>query len=158
MDKQDFAGLGLIGLFLFCPLVSIYLTLKFLNWNNQKKLLSDSWFVWLSLLISAFLTAILTNGFINFPTSIFVLFISNISIAGITLSWLGKAKKAVNIFNSQGKKSEILDIRKIWTAATAVSFVTIFTVLVLLSLIFGIGSLMDKVSPKTEPSFEIYDI
>lgn len=153
----NFAGLGLIGLFLFFPLVSIYLTLKFLNWNNQKKLLSDSWFVWLSLLISAFLAAILTNGFADFPASIFVVFISNISIAGITLSWLGRPKKTVDIFNSQAIKLEILDSGKVWITAIAISFMTIFTVLALLLLVFGTGSLLDKVSPETGPSFGIYD-
>lgn len=51
--EKDFAGFILMSLVWCFPFGFIYLVLHLLNWNERKNLFSDSWFVYLTWIISS---------------------------------------------------------------------------------------------------------
>ena len=164
MEIQDLTAFVFYTLFLGCPLGSIYLTLKMFDWNQKRKLFSDSWLVYLTWLISSLLVTGLAaffnvgNSFINFLIVIVVLLIVNSLTIATTLSWIGKVKKIADIFDVENEENAPESKQKILKASISISIVTILTVLTLLSVMIGIDSLIERINPKPKNSFEIYDI
>ena len=158
MEMQDLSVFAVMALFLCCPLFPIYLTLKVFNWNQRKKLFLDSWFVYLTSLVSSLLVGIFTLYFNSFRAGWFILVIVNTLAIATTLSWTNKEKKALNIFEEEIEGDFANSKQKTWKTAISVSIITIMTLLVLFYVVSGIGVLIEKINPKPKNSFEIYDI
>jgi quinol-cytochrome oxidoreductase complex cytochrome b subunit len=170
MEMQDLGVIALYALFFCCPLGSIYLTLKFFNWNQKRKLLSDSWFVFLvwlfSSLIILFFGAVIDNtrslrienDFLKFTAIIFILLIVNSLTVTATLMLTRKVEKTEDIFGIKNEEIMPKNNQNVWKVSVSISIVTILTVLTLLSIVIGIGNLIETIYPKQKNSFEIYDI
>jgi hypothetical protein len=159
MDIQDFGGFAAMALFLCCPLIPIYLTLELLNWNQRTKLFLDSWYVYLSWLVSSLIVGILTIYFDGFETFWAVLLVVNTLVVAATLSWTVKAKRTSGIFDSGGEINLLDGEQKIFRTSFFVSTITTLAMIAVFSAATGIGNLIKKnyPKPKSETSFEIYD-
>lgn len=157
MDIQDLAGFTVLALLLCCPLIPIYLTLKLLDWNQQAKLFLDSWFVYLSWLVSGLLVLLVAIYFDSFWAFWAILIIVNTLAVAATLRWTIKAKKTTTIFADERGENLADGKQKIMRTSFFISIITILTMFAVFFVATSIDNLIKKAYPKPKTSFGIYD-
>lgn len=156
MDIQDLTGLAAAALVLCCPLIPIYLTLKLFDWNQKAKLFLDSWFVYLSWLVSGLLVLIVAAYFDSFRAFWAILIIVNTVAVATTLRWTIKAKETPDIFADEGGEILIDGKQKIWRTSFFISIITILTMFAVFSAATGIDNLIKETYPKPKTDFGFY--
>lgn len=157
MDIQDLGGFAVAALFLCSPLIPIYLTLKLLNWNQKTRLFLDSWFVYLSYLVSSLLALTVAIYLNNFRLFWAILIIVNILTVAATLKWTTKEKKMPDIFADRSGESLVYEKQEIWRISFFISIIMLLTMFAVFSVATGIDNLIKRAYPKPKTSFEIYD-
>jgi hypothetical protein len=170
LEFRDFIGLLILAIMLLTPLVSIYLTLETLNWNEGKNLFSISWavfFVWLVSSFSAVLIcALVDHKFRLLNDSNFYFFlipstaILNIfSIAGFfSLKSRDREKGTFVIDSSEIENSRKVNNRNIFQTSVIISIITLSIVMSLFLFLKNVEPKIQRLMPKNESDiFTVYD-
>lgn len=164
MDTEGFFWLLSIAFILFVPLAWIYFILYTLNWDQRKNLFSDSWIIFITLLISSFAVIFVflladANFYRYFylvnPVTFFLLIVlANIfSIVAVLTSRVKKNLSiAADLNEEEGSKP---DISKIWQTSVIVTLLNLAMVVSLVMFVKDITTRLEK--PKPTPEFGIYD-
>lgn len=154
LEPKDFIGLLIMAVILIIPLVSIYLTLKTLKWNEGKKLFSTSWalfFVWIfSGLFAVLICAVVADNLSVFQDKTFfvlliisLLIVNTVSIAGILNFTNDKSEEnLLSIESNNNNKNYRAEYKKIFKVSAIVSVITLA---VFSSLIFFLIDIDSKV-------------
>ena len=165
---EDFFQFLIGTLYLIFPFACVYFILFTLNWNKRQNLLSDTWFVFIALLMSSFvawfmLALLVHNRLIkleSYAVSIISIFLANVFAvtAVLYLKLKAKAEDLSVTGNLAVDKTGNIGIIKIWQTSVIVSFMTLVMVA---SLFFALRDISQKLEGnkkgKNGVSFGMYD-
>ncbi len=167
--EEDFAGFILTILICCFPFGFIYLVLNLLNWNERKNLFSDSWFVYLTWIVSSLFGYVVCeligqrffryqSEFVALVSIIFSMILVNIcAIAGV-LYLRTRKQETSNITNYNDEEIKKPNTKKIWQTSVVVSISTLFFVYSLTMAVNDISERWKEKPKKADKlSFEIYD-
>ncbi|CAN5630852.1 hypothetical protein BH20ACI4_BH20ACI4_13480 [soil metagenome] len=168
MEISDFAPFLLMTIFLFVPLMWIYLILYTLNWGERKNLFLDSWVVFLAWIFSGLAVWIFCIsaefGFYKlFHPNLYVTFFSFTILANVfsiaAVLKTREKKKNLSILSDSDKNIKQPDIQKIWRTSVIVSLLTLAMMTSLVMFVGNISAKMEKSNPNanTNTNFKIYD-
>lgn len=167
--EKDFAGFILMILICCFPFGFIYLVLNLLNWNEKKTLFSDSWFIYLTWIVSSLfgyvICLLIGQKFLRYQSEfaalasiIFSIVLTNIcAIAGVL--YLRTRKQETNIIrNYNDEEIHNPNIKKIWQTSMIVSISTLVFVITLVMAVTDVSEKWERQRNPNKISFGIYDI
>lgn len=160
MDTNNLVNFLMWAMILFGPLIWIYLILHTLNWNRRKNLFSDSWIVFIVLLVSSFavffaflIADVNFYGLLHLSLPVLFLLIliavNTFSVAAV-LNYR-ESKRIVSIVDNPSEETnEKTGNVKIFRTSAIVSILTIAMVI---SLVMFVNEISTKTKEEIKPSF-----